>query len=312
MIDERQYDVPVEEEAFPFAGMGDIGELMRTDIQLFRKDLAVARRLVEHIDEIRVLENILDLMGGEQVLHVLRNAGRDTAPFAEPLPDLDRIGCGLFLLEEQMELIHIVPGRPPLAAVGSDTAPYLVLDDEHADLLELLSEFLDVIADEPVVDVHICPVVEQVQGALDIDLERRRHMVCLLLLLREEGIIQILEDRHVLRPGIVEILLVDVVHTAVDDRLLHRLQAFLPADDELAQGQDEVRLEGDGVVLLRIVGVDVHRVDELRAGRADVDDLPLQPVDERSVLGLRVADDDVVIRHEEGVGDLPLGAEGLA
>ena len=68
MIDERQYDVPVEEEAFPFAGVRDIGELMRTDIQLFRKDLAVARRLVEHIDEIRVLENILDLVGGEQVV----------------------------------------------------------------------------------------------------------------------------------------------------------------------------------------------------------------------------------------------------
>ena len=68
MIDERQYDVPVEEEAFPFSGMRDIGELMRTDIQLFRKDLAVARCLVEHIDEIRVLEYILDLVGGEQVV----------------------------------------------------------------------------------------------------------------------------------------------------------------------------------------------------------------------------------------------------
>ena len=48
MIDEGKNDIPVEEEAFPFTGMCDIGELVRADIQLFRKDLAVTCGLVEY------------------------------------------------------------------------------------------------------------------------------------------------------------------------------------------------------------------------------------------------------------------------
>ena len=68
MIDEGKNDIPVEEEAFPFAGMCDIGELMRADIQLFRKDLPVTCSLVEHINKIGVFEYILDLVGGEQVV----------------------------------------------------------------------------------------------------------------------------------------------------------------------------------------------------------------------------------------------------
>lgn len=68
MIDEGKNDIPVEEEAFPFTGMGHIGELMRADIQLFRKNLAVSCGLVEHIYKIGVFEYILDLVGGEQVV----------------------------------------------------------------------------------------------------------------------------------------------------------------------------------------------------------------------------------------------------
>ena len=99
---------------------------------------------------------------------------------------------------------------------------------------------------------------------------------------------------------------------AVDDRFLHRLEALLAAYHQLVQGEDEVGFQGHGVVLLGVVQVDVHRVDILAAGRADPDDLPAEPLHQRRVLRLRVADDDIIVRHKEGVGDLPLGGEGLA
>ena len=40
-----------------------------------------------------------------------------------------------------MELIDIVPGRFD-AAVNRNSVPYLILDDEHSDFLQLLSKFL--------------------------------------------------------------------------------------------------------------------------------------------------------------------------
>ena len=45
-------DVPVEEEALAFSAVGDIGELVGRDIELFCQDLAVAGSLVQHVDEV--------------------------------------------------------------------------------------------------------------------------------------------------------------------------------------------------------------------------------------------------------------------
>ena len=84
------------------------------------------------------------------------------------------------------------------------------------------------------------------------------------------------------------------------------------AHHQLAEGQDEVRLQCQRVVLVGVVLVDVHGVHVLGTGGADADHLALQPLHQRRVFCLRVADDDVIVRHQEGVGDLPLRAEGLA
>ena len=53
------------------------------------------------------------------------------APFAEALPNLGTVRGGLFLFQEQVELVRKIPCGPALAAVLGDTAPYLVLDNEH-------------------------------------------------------------------------------------------------------------------------------------------------------------------------------------
>ena len=44
--------------------------------------------------------------------------------------------------------------------VYGDTPPYLILHHEHPQLFKLLTEFFDVVADDPRADVHVCAVVE--------------------------------------------------------------------------------------------------------------------------------------------------------
>ena len=134
--------------------------------------------------------------------------------------------------------------------VGSDPSPDLIVYHQHPDLLHLLSQLLDVIADQAVFNIHICPVVEQVQRACNIDFKGCRHMMGFLFLLLQKRLIQILKNRHIFRPGIVEILLVNLMNTAVNDRLFHRLEAVLSAHHKLAQGKNKIRFQGNGIVLL--------------------------------------------------------------
>ena len=84
-----------------------------------------------------------------------------------------------------MHLIHIIPGGLAAAAVCRDTPPHLILHDEHTEFLHLFAQLLDVVADDAVVDVHIGAVVEQVQTALDVDLQSRGNMVGFFLVLLE-------------------------------------------------------------------------------------------------------------------------------
>ena len=68
MIPKRNDNIAVEEQPFPFAGIGDIGKLVVGDVQCFRKDLAVSGSLIEHINKIRVFKDIFNLSGREQVV----------------------------------------------------------------------------------------------------------------------------------------------------------------------------------------------------------------------------------------------------
>ena len=74
-----------------------LAELVGGDIELLGQNLAVACRLVQHINEVRVFKDVLNLGGGQQVLHILGDPGGDAAPFAEPLPNLHRVCRRLFV-----------------------------------------------------------------------------------------------------------------------------------------------------------------------------------------------------------------------
>ena len=84
-----------------------------------------------------------------------------------------------------MHLVHIIPGGLSTAAVCRDTPPDLILHNEHPQLFHLLAQFLDVVADDAVIDVHVSAMVEQVQTTLDVDLQCGGNMVGFFLVLLE-------------------------------------------------------------------------------------------------------------------------------
>ena len=140
-----------------------------------------------------------------------------------------------------------------------------------------------VVADDAIVDVYIGAVVEQVQGAFHIDFQSRSNMVGFLFVLLEQGVVQVLKDGHILRAGVGKIFAVNQMHTAVNDGFLHRQQPFLAAHHKFTEGKDKVSFQGKRVIFLGVVGIDVHRVDELGTVGADFDDLTFQPIYQRRI-----------------------------
>ena len=221
-------------------GIGHIGKLLRGDVQPIRQDLPVAGGLIEHIDEIAVFQNVLDLRGGKQIFGVLRRPGRHPAPLSEPFPNLGAICRCLFLLQQKVKLVHEIPGGATDGPVDGDGVPHSVLDNEHTGLFQVLAQALDVEADKAVGDVHGSAVVKEVQRTVHIQVQRLGHPVGLRDALRQKRLHQIAQDGHILRSGVSKIGLVDLLHRPVDDGFLDGLQPGLAAHDELAEGQDKI------------------------------------------------------------------------
>ena len=285
---------------------------MRGDIQLLCEDVPVTGRLIEHIDIVRVFKDVFHLAGGKQVFDVLRNAGRNAAPLSEAFPDLHGVRGGLFFAQQKVHLVDIVSRTLMGDTVDRDAVPDLILYDQHTDLFQLLAEFFDVIGNDAALDIDVRSVIEHVERAGDVDFQRGSEVLRFLFVLRPQCVIQVLQNRHFLRRGVCKIIAVDHTDAAVDDGLFDRLQAVLPADDQFAQGQNKIRFQRKRVVVLAVIEVQVHRVDEVAGGRGDMDDLPVQTLDQRAVFRFGIADDDVVVRHEEHIADLTLRRERFA
>ena len=134
----------------------------------------------------------------------------------------------------------------------------------------------------------------------------------LLLILLQQEVVKVLQDGHILRAGVVEVVPVHQPDAAVDHCFLHRLEAVFAAHHNVAEGQQEVHLQRQRILIVRVVQVEVHGVDVLLAGGGDLNDLTAQAADQGEILCLRVADDNIVIGDEENIEDFTLGAETLA
>ena len=100
-----------------------------------------------------------------------------TPPLSEPFPNLGAVRCGLFLFQQKVELVHEIPGRPADGPVDGDGVPHRVLDNEHPRLFQVLAQPLDVKADQAVGNVHGGAVVEEVEGAVHVQIQCLGHPV---------------------------------------------------------------------------------------------------------------------------------------
>ncbi len=125
---------------------------------------------------------------------------------------------------KQVELIDVVARSLAGLAVARHAVPDLVLHDQHPELFELLAQLLYVVADHAVIDVHVRPVIEHVEAAGDVNLQRRGEELRLFLVLRAETVVQVLENRHILGARVGEVVPVDHADAAVYDGLFDRLQ----------------------------------------------------------------------------------------
>ena len=137
-------------------------------------------------------------------------------------------------------------------------------------------------------DVHIRFVVKHIQRAGHIQVECLRYPVRFRQVLVEQGLVQIGEDGHILWAGVCQIGAVDDFHGTVYHGAFNRFQTCFAAHDQLTERQHKIRLQGQRAVIFGIIQVDVQRIHIVLAGGRKFDDLPMQPLDQRVILGLWV------------------------
>ena len=126
-----------------------------------------------------------------------------------------------------------------------------------------------------VVHINVRPMVKHIQGTVDVDFQRRGDILRLRLGLFQKQPVQVSQDRHILRARVLQVIPVHQPCAAVNNGPLNRGKPLLAADHQVAQGQDKIAFQRDGVFIIRIVQVNVHRIDIVGGSRGNVNDLPL-------------------------------------
>ena len=135
-----------------------------------------------------------------------------------------------------MELVHEIPCGAPDGPVDGNGVPHRVLDNEHPWFFCVLAQSFDVKADQGGGDVHGSAVVEEFQRTVYIEVKRLGYPVGFQDMLEQQGVHQVAQNRHILRPGVGKVGLVDHLYRPVNDGFLNSLQSRLAAHDELAEG----------------------------------------------------------------------------
>ena len=137
-------------------------------------------------------------------------------------------------------------------------------------------------------DVHIRFVIKHIQRAGHIQVQCLRYPVRFRQVLVEQGLVEVRQNRHILRAGIRQIGAVDGFYGTVYHGAFNRFQTCFAAHDQLTERQHKIRLQGQRAVIFGIIQVDVQRIHIVLAGGRKFDDLPMQPLDQRIILGFWV------------------------
>ena len=137
-------------------------------------------------------------------------------------------------------------------------------------------------------DVHIRFVIKHIQRAGHIQVQCLRYPVRFRQVLVEQGLVEVRQNRHIFRAGIRQIGAVDGFHGTVYHGAFNRFQTRFAAHDQFTERQHKIRFQGKRAVIFGIIQVDVQRIHIVLAGGRKFDDLPMQPLDQRIILGLWV------------------------
>ena len=211
-----------------------------------------------------------------------------------------------------MELVKIPPSSQSLGVVGIHRRGNKFVGDVHGDLAEVFAHALQNDADHPGIRLDIGMVIEQVQRAGAVKLQRRDNTLCLRLRLPQQLLVQILQQWHIPAADPQRQLSVDQPHTAVNDRLFNGLQALLAADDQLTQGKQKIGLHGKGAVLVIDTHMNIHGIDMVGTVRGNLNDLSTQALDQRRIFAHRVNHHNAVIGCKEHIDKLTLCRKGFA
>ena len=198
-----------------------------------------------------------------------------------------------------MKLVKVAPGRNTAVKIHVDRRSYKIIGDVHGDLPQVFPQPFEDDAHHAGGQVHVCRMVEQIEGAGAVELQGGRHPPGLRLRLFQKLLIQVLEQGRLAVPDPQGHIPVDEPHTAVDHRLFDRLQTILAAHHQLAQGQQKIRLHRKRALVLVHIQPDVHRVDMAGGAGGDLNDLPAQPPHQRGIFAHRIDNQNPVLGDGE-------------
>ena len=137
-------------------------------------------------------------------------------------------------------------------------------------------------------DIYIRFVIKNIQRARHVQIECLRHPVRFRQVLVEQGLVEVRQNRHILRAGVCQIGAIDSFHGTVYHGAFNRFQTCFAAHDQLTERQHKIRFQSQRAVIFGVVQVDVQRIYIVLAGGRKFDNLPMQPLDQRIIFGLWV------------------------
>ena len=207
-----------------------------------------------------------------------------------------------------MELVNEHMGALATLPVQSDTVQHSVSDNQQTGGFQLSAKATNVEYRDPLFQVHIAAVTEDVQRTGGEQFQRKGNILCLRFRLFQQLQTQSGQRGHIAN---ILCLLVDRCNTAVNDGLVLGTHTVLV--DLLDQGHDELGLNHNGVALTVTVN-HIHGVQLVLATGFQGNDrgIGTQGLNQCAVLVFRVTDQDFILRGKQNVCNLLFGEEGLA
>ena len=102
------------------------------------------------------LEKIADVLGDAQTACVI---------FAHSLPEREQEVGTIFVLEEQIDFVHIHPGAPAHLPVSDNAVEDGIQHHQHTNGQKLLAQVTNIITEDTAACIHIGGLRKGVQGA---------------------------------------------------------------------------------------------------------------------------------------------------